>query len=122
MPPMRGAPLRDTIEEAAHDALRKVAEDILAEADRNIPVGDPTEDPDPGFALVEHGKVEYSHGGRVATIRYDGPYAAYLHEAQTIEHPRGGKAKFLEDALKRNIPELGRVVAGEIRARIQRRH
>lgn len=107
---------------AARAALRDAAEQVLAASDADLPVGDPAQDPDPGFALVEHGSIRYSHDGLVATIRYEGPYAAKLHEAQSYSHPRGGKAKFLEDSLKEIVPRLEGIVAGKVRARVTREH
>ena len=116
-----GRRVRDMTREAAHEALREVAEDILRESDASLPVGDPADDPDPAFALVEHGHITFSEDGLVATIHYDGPYAAKLHEAQHFEHPRGGKAKFLADPTKAIVPRLDGIVAGKVRARLKGR-
>jgi len=106
--------------DGARAAVRDAAEAILRDSDASLPVGDPAQDPDPSFALVEHGRITYSDDGLVATVHYDGPYAAKQHEAQHFEHPRGGKPKFLEDALKAKLPELPGIVAGEVRARIDK--
>ena len=78
-------------------------------------------DPDPNTALVEHGTVTITHTetGPVATIHYDGPYAAFQHENQHAQHPRGGSSKFLSNALKAKLPELEGLVAGKVRARIK---
>ena len=102
---------------AARDALAEAGERLRAQAARDIPKGDPAEDPDPAFALREHGHVELSPDGRHVTVRFDGPYAAWQHENQHAVHPRGGKAKFLEDNLKELLPQLQSIVAGEVRAR-----
>jgi len=108
-------------QQALEDALKEAAEEVLAESNANLPVGDPAVDPNPGFALVEHGTVTITHTetGPVATIHYDGPYAAFQHENQHAHHPRGGKSKWLEDALKSKLPELEGLVAGKVRARIK---
>jgi hypothetical protein len=117
--------LQREIADAAADALRDAAERVKARSDADIPVGDPAKDPAPLFALRERGTVEVTtdpDGRHVATVRYPGPYAAKLHEAQGLEHPRGGKPKFLEDALKAELPHLADAVAGAVRARVSRRH
>ncbi len=106
-------------QQALQDALKEAAEEVLAESNANLPIGDPAEDPNPAFALAEHGTVTMSEDGDMATIHYDGPYAAWLHENQHAHHPRGGKARFLEDALKSKLPEPEGIVAGKVRARIK---
>jgi hypothetical protein len=114
--------LRADIAEASTEALQEAAERILAASDADLPVGDPEQDPDRTASLIANGEISLDPEGRTATIRYRGPYAAKQHEARSFEHPRGGKSKFLEDALKAEIPQLGGVVAGKVRARVTRRH
>ncbi len=106
---------------ALEDALKEAAEDVLAESNANLPIGDPAVDPDPNTALVEHGTVTITHTetGPVATVSYPGPYAAWQHENQHAKHPRGGKSKFLSDSLKAKLPELEGIVADKVRARIK---
>lgn len=106
-------------QQALQDALKEAAEEVLAESNANIPVGDPAVDPNPGFALAEHGKVTMSEDGDMATVSYPGPYAAWLHENQLAKHPRGGSSKFLSNALKTKLPELENIVASKVRARIK---
>jgi len=105
------------VQAAARAALLEAGERVRAQAARDIPKGDPAADPDPAFALREQGHVDVSPDGRHVTVRFDGPYAAWQHENQHADHPRGGKAKFLEDNLKELLPRLQGIVAGEVRAR-----
>ncbi len=114
---LSGRDIRRLMGAGARDALEEAAEQVRAAAARDIPKGDPAADPDPAFALREHGRVEMSPDGLYVTVRFDGPYAAWQHENQHAEHPRGGKAKFLEDNLKELLPRLQNIVAGEVRAR-----
>jgi hypothetical protein len=39
-------------------------------------------------------------------VVFDTPYALKQHEAQHFEHPKGGKAKYLEDPLKEMLPRF----------------
>jgi len=46
-----------------------------------------------------------------ASISFNTPYAAYVHEDLDAYHPRGGQAKYLESTLNESRPYLlGRVV------------
>lgn len=53
-----------------------------------------------------------------AMISFNTPYAAYQHERTDLEHPRGGKAKYLEGPLTEHAPELAAFVAARVRAAI----
>jgi hypothetical protein len=108
---------RRTAEAAATRALRDLAEQVLEESNRNIGVGDPAVDPDPSFALREHGHIRkrQTRTGVKFTVFYDGPYDVWQHENLHAEHPRGGGPKFLENALKLYMPLIERAVAGEVR-------
>lgn len=50
-----------------------------------------------------------------ATIGFSVPYAMKQHEEVGYHHPRGGKAKFLEDALKENAAQYVRHIATKVR-------
>jgi hypothetical protein len=61
-----------------------------------------------GFEVHGEGKVLASlrakslKGVRKSTVRviYDTPYALYVHEDLTANHPNGGQAKFLEEPFR----------------------
>lgn len=50
-----------------------------------------------------------------ATISFNTPYAAKQHEELSYNHPRGGKAKYLESHVKAYAPEMGPFIAARIR-------
>ena len=47
-------------------------------------------------------------------VGYSLPYAMRQHEELNYSHPRGGKAKFLEDPFRSNIRRYERFIASEI--------
>jgi hypothetical protein len=102
-------------------ASRGLAEWALAvkrDSDANIGVGDPALDPDPSVSLAKSGRIEVEHGGRSVLIVYDGEYAAWQHENQHAQHPRGGGPKYLERALLANAAKGDRFVGSEVRKRM----
>jgi hypothetical protein len=79
---------------AARVALEAVGEDLLGQAQREAPVDEGT--------LRGSGAVEVSERGDVLSVEvsFSTVYAARQHEEVTWNHPKGGKAKYLEDPLK----------------------
>lgn len=57
--------------------------------------------------------VYASDGG--GSIRFDGPYARYIHEGLEFHHPHGGQAKFLEEPLTTEGPTALRIIAARVR-------
>ena len=108
------------VRDGAEAGMRVAAEAILAESNRNLPVGDPKLDPDPGVSLAESGRVDRQPDGSYRVV-YDAPYAAYQHENLHAKHPRGGGPKFLERALTTLAPQLDRFVATAVRPQVDRR-
>ena len=43
------------------------------------------------------------------------PYAAVQHEAESYRHPKGGRAKFLEQALREVLPRVQNVIQKHVR-------
>lgn len=107
-----GDDLKRRMRKAGHDAIRKAAEDIRNAAAENVPVGDPSEDPDPALALASTGQVIPDGDGYI--ILFSTPYAAKQHEDHRLHHPRGGKPKYLEDEVKAMVPKLEGIVASEV--------
>lgn len=105
---------------AAVDALEEEAKRIALAAAKNVGVGDPAEDPDPYEALRNEWTVTAQPGlrGPVATITFHTAYAKKQHEDQRLKHPRGGKAKYLEDEIKAEIPTLAGKLAQRLRGAI----
>jgi len=79
---------------AVEREMNAIATDVLAEAKRQVPLDKGT--------LRRSGTKEVSWQGDriVATVSFNTPYAAVQHEETGYRHPRGGKAKYLEDPLK----------------------
>jgi len=52
------------------------------------------------------------------TVGYNLPYARRQHEHVEYRHPKGGKAKYLEDPYKENVENYERMIAEAIRKEI----
>jgi hypothetical protein len=87
---------------AVEREINAIATDILAEAKRQVPRDKNT--------LRKSGTKEVGwQGDRVtATISFNTPYALVQHEDRSFQHPRGGKAKYLEDPLRAAVPDMKR--------------
>jgi hypothetical protein len=94
---------------AAERAVTRVGERILGEAQREAPIREGT--------LRASGELEVDSrpGEVVAVVSFNEVYAARQHEELDWEHPLGGKAKYLEDPLKRNGAALGQALHRELR-------
>jgi hypothetical protein len=97
------------IRRVAAKAINKMAEGaILADAIQEAPVEEGT--------LRGSGRVEPATPQNLtARISFSTPYAARQHEELDWEHPKGGKAKFLEDPLKRHGAQIERIVGKVIK-------
>lgn len=58
--------------------------------------------------------VDTSKGIQI-TVGYGLPYALRQHEEQEYEHPKGGKAKYLEDPYKENIDKYMKYIGNSIK-------
>ncbi|MEJ7790181.1 MAG: hypothetical protein WKF29_09900 [Thermoleophilaceae bacterium] len=114
-----GQQAKDIVRQAMADALQEAAERIHDHAAELAPKTDPEHDPDPAVTLAESGRVEMSEDGLSASVIFDAPYAAKQHEALHFKHPHGGQPKYLENALKAEIPGLAGIVAGKVRAQLK---
>ncbi|MBA3688472.1 MAG: hypothetical protein H0W81_06560 [Chloroflexi bacterium] len=110
--------LEPQIRAAALKGLRQWCELVKDQAARNVPEGDPREDPDPLVDLAKSGHVRADGDGFV--ISFDTPYAAKVHEDLHLKHPRGGGAKYLQQALAQHAKDAQGIVATEVRARTAR--
>jgi hypothetical protein len=93
--------------EAALQALHDGAEHILTEAIDETPIDTGT--------LRRSGAVMDAPTEGVVYVSFNTPYAVKQHEDLTLNHPRGGKAKYLEDPFKRNVGQVQRLVADRVR-------
>lgn len=88
------------IRRAIEREMNSIANDVLLEAKRQVPV-------DKGMLRRSGVKLVGWIGDRiVANISFNTPYAAVQHEDRTLRHPRGGKAKYLEDPLRAFAPQM----------------
>lgn len=79
---------------AAVEALRVIGDDLLGQAQREAPVEEGT--------LRGSGAVDVTQDANSASVEvsFSTVYAARQHEEVSWKHPKGGKAKYLEDPLK----------------------
>ena len=104
---------RRLLQDGAERGLREAAEQVLRAAAASVPVGDPDEDPHPNVSLAQSGEIHRDGDGFV--VSFNTPYAAKQHEDMRLKHPRGGKAKFLEDEIKAIVPRLEGIVGSEVK-------
>lgn len=110
--------LAGALNDVGADALEQLARDVLLPMVlADLPVGDPEQDPDPQTSLAANTRVE--RDGQVVRIVIDTPYAAVQHYAP-YQHPRGGRARFLEDNLQAVSGQVERVLAAAVRRRLAR--
>lgn len=89
-------------------ALGQFGEVVLGEAQRRAPVLEGT--------LRASGNSELiAEGGSVSTVlSFSTPYAARQHEETEWNHPQGGEAKYLENAIKSYGPRWPRYLAARL--------
>lgn len=101
------------VEDALQRELRREAEDIGGRSVRDAPIDEGTLR---GSMEIEMREIP---GGAEAEISFNTPYAARQHEEMEWEHPRGGKAKYLEDNVKGfaqfHADNLGRAMGRALR-------
>lgn len=73
-------------------AMRDIGQDLLAKSVQEAPL-DTADLRGSGFTEVD---------GNTTTVGYTLPYATRQHEELSYKHPKGGKAKYLEDPLIKN--------------------
>jgi hypothetical protein len=85
-------------------ALHQIGEDLLGAAIEEAPLEEGT--------LRASGDVTVNvlPGGAELVVSFNTPYAARQHEEVTWDHPRAGKAKYLEDPLKERANRYHRVL------------
>jgi len=90
----KGEAATAAVSKAMKGALVTGAEMVLAKSNAEVPVDEGT--------LLRGGTVNPSDGGKVQTISYNETYAVKQHEDLGLNHPNGGKAKYLEDPMNAN--------------------
>lgn len=96
------------VREAAARGLRDAAEHVLDVSNKAAPR-------DTG-EMVKSGEVSKVASTRLqATVSYSKYYAPFVHEDMTARHPKGGKAKFLEQAFLTERKRVAEIVADALR-------
>lgn len=108
----RGEEAKRIAHQAGMKALTQAAEDILGEAVDEAPVDEGT--------LRRSGTATPAPSESAVYISFNTPYALRQHEVRTYRHPRGGKAKYLEDPFKRIAPKAPRLVQLRVREALRR--
>lgn len=96
---------------AAIQALHDGAEAILTEAIDEAPIDTGT--------LRRSGAVTDTPSENAVYVSFNTPYARRQHEDLTLNHPRGGKAKYLEDPFKRNAGKVQKLVGIRVKKALQ---
>lgn len=116
--PVSGAEIRRAALRGAEKALESAAQDLAARAALEAPIETGTlrasVSPGPGGPLVKR----VGHDTVEVDVTFDTVYAARQHEEITWHHPRGGKAKYLEDPLKAMAARYEAVVGASVRKEI----
>ncbi|SDR76470.1 HK97 gp10 family phage protein [Corynebacterium timonense] len=102
----KGDAIARSIERAAANAAIAGAEILGDEAVQRTPVDTGT--------LRASMKVTSDNRG-TAAVSYNTPYAARQHEEIGWQHPGGGEAKFLENAVNATAAQVRSVLVDEIR-------
>lgn len=100
------------IEDAVRDGLVEIGTDLAGRSAEEAPV-------DKGD-LRGNATVDVSQAQKmIVRVGYSLPYALRQHEELNYNHPRGGKAKFLEDPYRENtgryIEYIHHKIAGAIK-------
>lgn len=106
--------LEEEIEKSAVKGLKKLAEVILGESQKIVPVETGT--------LKDSGTVSLDNKNKIATISYNTPYARKQHEDNTLNHPRGGEAKYLERPFNEKSDELEVYVGDSINKTLRKKY
>lgn len=105
--------LEEEIQKAALKGVKKLADNILGESQKLVPV-------DTGI-LKESGAIDTDKKTNIVTISYNTPYARKQHEDNTLNHPKGGQAKYLEQPFNEKSGEIEKFVGDAIHKALQRK-
>lgn len=94
----------EEIIKAALKGQKLLAQNILGESQKLVPVDTGT--------LQRSGNIQTKDN--ITTISYNTPYARKQHEDMTLNHPRGGEAKYLERPFNEKAVEFENFVSTEV--------
>jgi hypothetical protein len=107
-----------TAREGIDEGLRDAGEFVKEAAIRNMPVGDPAQDPTPQVALADNVYIVEEPGSGTVEVHVRTPYAAKQELDQRLSHPRGGGHSYLRNAMEEVLPRFNGIVASRVRARM----
>ncbi len=102
----KGGEVVRRVHSEAGEGLRLAAEHLLGVARQQAPVDEGTLRASAAVTVVSAAKVAISFNTR---------YAVRQHEETGWRHPKGGKAKYLEDPLHDEAPTMHTIIATHIR-------
>lgn len=102
-----GAKAKAEAGKGAARGLMLGAEHVLEEANRIVPIEEGT--------LLRSGVASVDEGALRAAVAYDTPYAVAQHEDLTMQHDAGRQAKYLEQPLGSERPQVEALIAREIK-------
>lgn len=106
----RGKEIADRIDTTAKNAVRGAAELLRDEAVQRTPV-------ETGTLRATASVIP--NGDDTAVVSYGTVYARRQHEEVGWQHPGGGEAKFLENAMHAKRQDIARFIQSEIRKAIR---
>ncbi len=136
----RGEKFAEIMLEAGKKALRTGGEAILTASINNTPIdtgtlrrsgavtmGELPADSGAIYGAARDGKKEHikAFSGPLSEaptvfVSYNTPYARRQHEEINWNHPRGGGAKYLENAFKQEAPNVKKYIALKVREAIRK--
>lgn len=87
--------------------LRLWAENLLTESRAIVPLDEAT--------LQRSGVASVDEAALAAAVSYDTPYAVRQHEDETLRHPGGRQAKYLEKPFIETRYLAARIIANQVR-------
>lgn len=106
--------LEEEIIETAFKGIKKLGEVILGESQKLVPVDTGT--------LKRSGTTQSSKKDHSVTISYNTPYARKQHEDNTLNHPRGGQAKYLERPFNEKSGEAETYIADALQKKLRKKY
>ena len=107
----RGAQAVMTVRRGAQEGVRLAGEHLLEESVEQCPIAEGD--------LRRSARNTPTDDGLGAVVSYDTPYAVKQHEELSYRHPKGGKAKYLEDPLHSEAPKMRRIIRAQIRRAVK---
>jgi len=111
----RGKKAEALLKKAVMQEALKCAADLQGKSAREAPV-------DTGDLRANCNVSRMKEDGEKAwyEVGYDLPYARIQHERLDFNHPKGGKAKFLEDPFNQNKKKYGKAIKDRAKNTLRR--